>query len=79
MYHVVARTLGQRPLWISDAEGAALWSRVLRACPDPVAVALMPDHVHVVHRLDVRVRLAAALSGHTRALGAAGRLVARPA
>lgn len=76
MFHVVARTLDRRPLWITDAEGVALWDRVLRACPEPVAVVLMPDHVHVLHRTDVRTRLAAALSGHTRSLGHAGTLVA---
>lgn len=43
-----------------------MWDAVIRATPGRIAIVLMPDHLHVVHPLDVRVRLAAALSGFTR-------------
>jgi hypothetical protein len=67
MYHLVAGSIGDRVLFHHWGEALWLWDAVLHGIPDPVAFALMPTHVHVIHRKDVREQLAAALAGFTRA------------
>jgi REP element-mobilizing transposase RayT len=66
VFHLVARTLGRRPLFHDWHEGAALWLRATAAVPGLAAFVLMPDHLHLVHPHDVRLRLAAALGDHVR-------------
>jgi hypothetical protein len=66
MFHLVARTRGRAPLWLDWSEGAALWARVTAATPGLVALVLMPDHLHLIHPADVRLRLADALGRYAR-------------
>jgi hypothetical protein len=66
MFHLVARSIDGSPLFGTWAEARRLWDVVLGATPDRVAMVLMPNHVHVLHAHDVRVPLAAALSGFAR-------------
>ncbi len=66
MFHLVAGSIADRVLFHHWGEARWLWDGILEAIPDPVALALMPDHVHMIHRRDVRERLAAALAGFTR-------------
>lgn len=66
-FHLVATSAEHcRLLWRHWGEARALWDAVVRATPGRIALALMPDHLHVVHPHDVRIRLAAAMSGFTR-------------
>jgi hypothetical protein len=64
MFHLVARTRRQRPLWTTWEEGCALWRRILHHCPEPLALTLMPDHVHLLHSVDARRRLARAIADY---------------
>ena len=70
MYHLVART-SVGLLFTTWEEAHALWGRITRACPGMEALCLMPNHVHLQHRQDLRVPLAQALRGHSRSLNAA--------
>jgi hypothetical protein len=66
MFHLVARGADGRLLFRTWREGLALWDRVWRAVPDAAALVLMPDHLHLLHVVDVREALAAAASGFAR-------------
>jgi len=66
MFHVIARSIDHQLVFRTWAEARVLWDAVVRASPGLLALVLMPDHIHMVHPLDVRVRLAAALSGFVR-------------
>lgn len=66
MYHLVARTADGAPSWTTWPEGVELFRRVVLATPGLVALVVMPNHVHLVHPADVRLALAAAMSGYTR-------------
>lgn len=66
MFHLVARSTRHTLLFRSWSEGLRLWSAVVGAAPGLEALCLMPDHLHLIHPTDVRIRLAAALSGYTR-------------
>lgn len=68
-FHHLARSRGYRLLFSTWAEGLALWRVVLRVAPSPLALCLMPDHVHLLCGKDVRLELAAALSGFARHRG----------
>jgi hypothetical protein len=80
MFHLVARSVDGAPLFHTWAEARQLWDAVVGATPDRIALVLMPNHVHLLHPLDVRVRLAHALSGFTRwwhhTHGTSGRMFA---
>jgi len=66
-FHLVAKSSERRRLlWRHWGEARVLWDAVVRATPGRIALVLMPDHLHLVHPHDVRVPLAAALSGFTR-------------
>ena len=54
MFHVVAHTVRGRLAIRSWEEGCALWRALGRHVRRPAAVCLMPDHVHVLHRNDIR-------------------------
>jgi hypothetical protein len=66
MLHQVARALPGRLLFTRWSEGRALWDRVVDAAPGLLALCVMPDHLHLLHPVDLRPRLRKALSGHTR-------------
>jgi hypothetical protein len=66
MFHLIARSIEHELLFRTWAEARKLWDTVLRASPGLLAVVLMPDHIHMVHPTDIRVRLGAALSGYVR-------------
>jgi hypothetical protein len=52
LHHFVARTIDHRPLFRSWEEGCHLWNLMLRHCPSPRALCVMPDHVHLLHTAD---------------------------
>ncbi len=47
-------------------EARALWDAILHQVPDPMALCLMPDHVHLLHRRDVHQALGRALGSYAR-------------
>ena len=54
-------------LWKDDAEAAGLWRALTGAFPEPLALCLMPSHVHVVLPTGDHTRpLARAMSGYAR-------------
>ena len=65
-YHLVARARPGQLLFADATEGARLWKAVLTAAPEPIALTLMPNHVHLVHPHDVRRRLGGALGRYVR-------------
>src|SRR5687768_8844119 len=58
MFHLVAHATSHTFLFHTWAEGLMLWERILTEVPRPEALVLMPDHVHLLHDVDVRRRLA---------------------
>ena len=69
MYDHVARTQDRKALWRSDAEGLRLWRLIVGGLPGLLALVLMPNHLHLLHSLDVRIALAQILAGYTRSTG----------
>jgi len=65
-FHLCALSHRTTRLFDDHREAAVLWSMVLGAIHQPVALCLMPDHVHVHHQRDVRSELAAAMRGYSR-------------
>ena len=66
MFHHVARS-EEGPLFVTYIEGAALWWRLVDAFPEAIAIAVMPDHVHLVlPHDDPGGKLGAVLSGYAR-------------
>lgn len=66
MLHHVGKAKKGRVLFFSWSEARSLWDRLVLAAPGLIALVLMPDHFHLLHAVDVRLRLAHALSGYTR-------------
>lgn len=66
MMHLVARTVAGRLLFETWEQGLAVWAAVLRVAPAPVALCVMPDHLHLLVERDVRTQLGRSLSGLTR-------------
>jgi hypothetical protein len=66
MFHVVARSIDGGPLFGTWAEARRLWDVVVGVTHGRAALTLMPNHLHLLHPRDVRVPLAAALSGFAR-------------
>lgn len=66
MFHHVAKARAGHLLFEDAVEGYALWRRITTSVPGPVALCLMPNHVHLVHSAVVKRELGWALSGHTR-------------
>jgi hypothetical protein len=66
MFHLVARSIDGAPVFRTWEEARRLWDDVVRATPGRLALVLMPNHLHVVHPLDLRGPLASALSGYAR-------------
>jgi hypothetical protein len=66
MYHLVAHALPGTVLFHTWTEGRALWDQLLRSLPGVNILVLMPDHLHLLHAHDVRIPLAAVLSGYIR-------------
>jgi hypothetical protein len=66
MLHFSPRAVPGRLLFRDWTEGRALFTRVVRACPGLLALAVLPDHFHLLHEGDVRLRLAAALASHAQ-------------
>jgi hypothetical protein len=62
MLHLVAHATSRTWLFHTWAEGLVLWQRILEEVPQLAVLVLMPDHVHLMHDVDVRRRLAHALS-----------------
>ena len=65
-YHLTCRSRRGTLAFRTHVEARALWDRVIEAVPDPVALCLMPDHVHLLHARDVHARLGRALSAFAR-------------
>ncbi len=43
-----------------------MWRRIWLQVPDPIALCLMPDHVHLLHRRDVHQELGLAMNAYAR-------------
>lgn len=66
MFHHVARAEGRRLLFTTWDEGLHLWRAVLQACPRPLALCIMPNHVHLLSPTPCAAALGRALSGFSR-------------
>jgi hypothetical protein len=66
MLHIVARTVRGRLMFTNWVEGLEVWRCVLRVAPQPAALCVMPDHLHLLVDQDVRAKLGKALSGLAR-------------
>ncbi len=66
MFHHVAHAVGQRSLFRSWEAGTVLWSILARHLPDPIAMVLMPDHVHVLTNRSAQAELREAARAFAR-------------
>ncbi len=66
-FHHTCRSLPGSLAFRTHAEAGLLWDLVLRHVPDPLALCLMPDHVHLLHRRDVHHSLGQALAAFAQA------------
>ncbi len=77
-FHLTALSMRKTKLFHHHGEANALWGILLRAVPDPLAVCLMPDHVHLMHAVDVSSAMLRVMSAFARwrnhAHGATGRV-----
>jgi len=64
--HHAARSLPGTLLWRTHVEARALWVRILVQVPDPEALCLMPDHLHLLHVRDVSGPLGLAMNAYAR-------------
>lgn len=65
LHYVVHAARGR--IWRDDTEAAALWRAIVLAFPDPLALCLMPTHLHLVlPSTDHAQVLPRALSGYAR-------------
>ncbi len=65
-HHYAVRTRSGRLAIRSHTEARVLWRAILAKVPDPLALCLMPDHVHLLHARDVSPALGLALRGYAR-------------
>lgn len=66
MHHHVARASGRRLLFNTWSEGLELWHCLLRVAPAPIALCIMPNHLHLITPSPVKGALGHALSGFAR-------------
>ncbi|MAE71281.1 MAG: hypothetical protein CME06_12545 [Gemmatimonadetes bacterium] len=66
MFHHVAQAVSGRRLFATWEEGLRLFEIMVRAGPNPVALCLMPDHLHMAHSADRRAAVGRAMRGHAR-------------
>ncbi|MBW2256032.1 MAG: hypothetical protein JRI25_15725 [Deltaproteobacteria bacterium] len=66
MYHLVAKGMPKTLLFHDHIEALALWRCILNAAPGPVALFLMPTHVHGIYRQNAQVRLVTAMRAYAR-------------
>ena len=66
LYHHVASSQGWTLLFHDHVEASDLWTRLVQAAPGPVALCLMPDHIHVLARVDVSRPLRRAMGHYTQ-------------
>ena len=64
-HHLLSAVRGTL-LFNTHAEARALWERLFERLAEPLAVCLMPDHVHVLHRRDQRAALGDAARAYAR-------------
>ncbi len=81
-HHHAVRSRPSRLAFLSHLEARVLWDTVLREVPDPLALCLMPDHLHLLHARDVGAALGIALRSYARwrnnRMGVRGSLWRRP-
>lgn len=81
MFHHIARARTGQLLFDTWAEGLVLWHTVLRVAPAPIALCVMPNHLHLLTVGPMSQRLGWALSGYARAWnvrhGSSGQLFQR--
>ncbi len=66
MFHHVAHAKRHQRLYSTWEEGLRLFGLMLRAGPNPIALCLMPDHLHMAHRADRRAEVGRAIRGYAR-------------
>jgi putative transposase len=65
-HHHAVRSRPDQLAFRSHDEARGLWLAILKRVSDPLALCLMPDHVHLLHILDVSKELGLALRGYAR-------------
>ncbi|MFT5582467.1 MAG: hypothetical protein ACI9VR_000043, partial [Cognaticolwellia sp.] len=71
MYHYVART--RTGLLAGGTQHAvALWARLRPLSLGCEALCLMPNHIHLLTKREIRLELAQVLAGHVRSLNRSG-------
>lgn len=66
MFHLVAHARETKPLFTDWSAGRALWDILSAVLHEPVAMLLMPDHVHLITRSDERAALIEAARAYSR-------------
>lgn len=64
--HFAVRTRPRLLAFRTHTSARVLWDALLTEVPDPLALCLMPDHVHLLHTHDVSRGLGLALRTHAR-------------
>ncbi len=71
MFHHVAKAAPHSLLFRTWSEGLTLWHAILSAAPGPIALCIMPCHLHAMYRRDVRTELRIAMGAYARRRNAA--------
>lgn len=66
MYHHVCNAVPGTLLFHTHVEAHGLWVRLLREAPGPIALVLMPDHVHALYGWNVTASLRRAMASFAR-------------
>jgi len=64
MFHHVAHSVEPTVLFYTWSEGLRLWKRILVEVPEVFAFVIMPNHLHLLHVVDVRLQLAHAIGSY---------------
>src|SRR5262245_37094829 len=64
MFHHVAHSVEPTVLFYTWAEGLRLWRRIILEVPEILAFVIMPNHIHLLHLVDVRRQLAHAIGSY---------------
>lgn len=65
-HHHVSHTVPGHLAFTSHLEARHLWDLILLHVPDPLALCLMPNHVHLLHDRPVTAALGVAIGAHAQ-------------
>jgi hypothetical protein len=66
MFHHVAHSVEPTLLFHTWPEGLRLWKKIVAEVPEILAFVIMPNHLHLLHLVDVRRQLAHAIGSYVR-------------